>query len=80
VAEITGAYDFNDHMKSSSATVSRCTRADGHQRRDARCSAHAEEAAVAQKIASGDNQFDEAMIAAMNLYRTPNVAWIGSWS
>ncbi len=65
--KITGAHDFNDYMVAKRNGIPMYALMDtkGAMRSDGK--PYAEEAAVAQKIASGDTEFDEAMIAAMNL-------------
>ena len=65
--KITGAHDFNDYQVAkrngiplySLMDTKAAMRADGRP--------YPEEAAIAQAIANGEQEFDEAMIAAMNL-------------
>ncbi len=65
--KITGAHDFNDYQVAKRGGIpmynlmdtSAAMRSDGKP--------YAEEAAIAQAIANGEQKFDEAMIAAMNL-------------
>ena len=65
--KITGAHDFNDYMVAKRNGIPMYALMDtkGAMRADGK--PYAEEAAVAQSIANGDTEFDEAMIAAMNL-------------
>ncbi|WP_296420679.1 class I tRNA ligase family protein, partial [Pseudooctadecabacter sp.] len=65
--KITGAHDFNDYMVAKRAKLPMYALMDtkGAMRADGK--PYAEEAAIAQKIANGEQDFDEAMIAAMNL-------------
>ncbi|AGI68940.1 valyl-tRNA synthetase ValS [Octadecabacter antarcticus 307] len=65
--KITGAHDFNDYMVAKRNGIPMYALMDtrGAMRSDGK--PYADEAAVAQSIASGDTEFDEAMIAAMNL-------------
>jgi valyl-tRNA synthetase len=65
--KITGAHDFNDYMVAKRNGIPMYALMDtkGAMRADGKL--YSEEAAVAQAIANGDAEFDEAMIAAMNL-------------
>lgn len=65
--KITGAHDFNDYQVAKRGNIPMYALMDtkGAMRADGR--PYAEEAATAQAIANGDEEFDEAKIAAMNL-------------
>ena len=65
--KITGAHDFNDYMVAKRNDIPLYALMDtrGAMRADGK--PYVEEAAVAQKIANGEQDFDESMIAAMNL-------------
>ena len=65
--KITGAHDFNDYEVAKRGNIPMYALMDtrGNMRADG--NPYAEEAAVAQAIANGEQDFDEAMIAAMNL-------------
>ncbi len=65
--KITGAHDFNDYMVAKRNGIPMYALMDtkGAMRADGKI--YSEEAAIAQAIATGDTEFDEAMIAAMNL-------------
>ncbi|MEO1639309.1 MAG: valine--tRNA ligase [Pseudomonadota bacterium] len=65
--KITGAHDFNDYEVAKRGNIPMYSLMDtkGQMRSDGK--PYAEEAAVAQAIANGKQDFDEAMIAAMNL-------------
>jgi valyl-tRNA synthetase len=65
--KITGAHDFNDYQVAKRGGIPMYSLMDtkGAMRADGR--PYAEEAADAQKIANGEMEFTEAMIAAMNL-------------
>ncbi len=65
--KITGAHDFNDYEVAKRGNVPMYNLMDtkGGMRADGK--PYAEEAAVAQRIANGEQDFDENMIAAMNL-------------
>ena len=65
--KITGAHDFNDYQVAKRGGIPMYNLMDtrGAMRTDGR--PYAEEAAIAQAIANGEQEFDEAMIAAMNL-------------
>ena len=65
--KITGAHDFNDYEVAKSGNIPMYALMDtkGAMRSDGK--PYAEEAAIAQAIANGEQNFDEAMIAAMNM-------------
>ncbi|MEO9778108.1 MAG: valine--tRNA ligase [Sedimentitalea sp.] len=65
--KITGAHDFNDYQVAKRGNIPMYGLMDtkGAMRNDGK--PYAEEAAIAQAIANGDQDFDETMIAAMNL-------------
>ncbi|MEY1556439.1 valine--tRNA ligase [Yoonia sp. R2331] len=65
--KITGAHDFNDYEVAKRGGIPMYNLMDtkGAMRADGK--PYAEEAATAQAIANGEQDFDEAMIAAMNL-------------
>ena len=65
--KITGAHDFNDYQVAKRGDIPMYSLMDtrGAMRSDGK--PYAEEAAVAQRIANGELEFDENMIAAMNL-------------
>jgi valyl-tRNA synthetase len=65
--KITGAHDFNDYevAKRNNIPMYNLMDTKGAMRADGK--PYAQEAAVAQAIANGTQEFDEAMIAAMNL-------------
>jgi len=65
--KITGAHDFNDYEVAKRGNIPMYNLMDtkGAMRADGK--PYAEEAAVAQRIAAGTEDFDEASIAAMNL-------------
>ncbi|SMX37214.1 valine--tRNA ligase [Octadecabacter ascidiaceicola] len=65
--KITGAHDFNDYMVAKRGGIPMYSLMDtkGAMRADGK--PYVEEAATAQAIANGEQEFDEAMIAAMNL-------------
>ncbi|MBB5515417.1 valyl-tRNA synthetase [Rubricella aquisinus] len=65
--KITGAHDFNDYQVAKRGNIPMYSLMDtkGRMRADGR--PYAEEAATAQAIANGEEGFDEAKIAAMNL-------------
>ncbi len=65
--KITGAHDFNDYEVAKRGSIPMYSLMDtkGAMRSDGK--PYAEEAAIAQAIANGEQEFDEAMIAAMNL-------------
>ncbi len=65
--KITGAHDFNDYEVAKRGGIPMYNLMDtkGAMRSDGK--PYAEEAAIAQAIANGEQEFDEAMIAAMNM-------------
>ncbi|MEO0691650.1 MAG: class I tRNA ligase family protein, partial [Pseudomonadota bacterium] len=65
--KITGAHDFNDYQVAKRGGIPMYNLMDtkANMRADGR--PYAEEAAIAQAIANGEQDFDEAMIASMNL-------------
>ena len=65
--KITGAHDFNDYEVAKRGKIPMYSLMDtkGAMRSDGK--PYVEEAAVAQAIANGQQEFDEAMIAAMNM-------------
>ena len=65
--KITGAHDFNDYEVAKRGNIPMYNLMDtkGAMRADGK--PYAEEAAIAQRIANGEQDFDENMIAAMNL-------------
>ena len=65
--KITGAHDFNDYEVAKRGGIPMYNLMDtkGAMRADGK--PYAEEAATAQAIANGQQEFDEAMIAAMNM-------------
>ncbi|NNE52841.1 MAG: class I tRNA ligase family protein, partial [Sulfitobacter sp.] len=65
--KITGAHDFNDYEVAKRGNIPMYNLMDtkGAMRADGR--PYAEEAAIAQRIANGEEDFDEAKVAAMNL-------------
>jgi valyl-tRNA synthetase len=65
--KITGAHDFNDYMVAKRAGLPMYSLMDtrGAMRADGK--PYVEDATTAQAIANGEQDFDEAMIAAMNL-------------
>ncbi|SFT84931.1 valine--tRNA ligase [Sedimentitalea nanhaiensis] len=65
--KITGAHDFNDYQVAKRGNIPMYGLMDtkGAMRSDGK--PYAEEAAIAQAIANGEQSFDEIMIAAMNL-------------
>ena len=65
--KITGAHDFNDYEVAKRGNIPMYNLMDtkGAMRADGR--AYADEAAIAQRIAAGEEDFDVAKIAAMNL-------------
>ncbi len=65
--KITGAHDFNDYQVAKRGNIPMYNLMDtkGAMRADGK--PYAEEAAVAQAIANGEQEFDEAMTSAMNL-------------
>ena len=65
--KITGAHDFNDYQVAKRNNIPMYSLMDTKAAMRADGKPYAEEAAVAQAIANGEQTFDEAMIAAMNL-------------
>ena len=65
--KITGAHDFNDYQVAKRNGIPMYNLMDTKAALRADGKPYAEEAAVAQAIANGDQTFDEAMIAAMNM-------------
>ena len=65
--KITGAHDFNDYQVAKRGGIPMFNLMDTKAAMRADGKPYAEEAAVAQAIANGTQEFDEAMIAAMNL-------------
>jgi len=65
--KITGAHDFNDYEVAKRGNIPMYNLMDtkGAMRADGK--PYVEEAATAQAIANGEQEFDEAMIAAMNM-------------
>ncbi|KQI71516.1 valine--tRNA ligase [Loktanella sp. 5RATIMAR09] len=65
--KITGAHDFNDYEVAKRGNIPMYSLMDtkGNMRADGK--PYIEEAATAQRIANGEQDFDEAMIAAMNM-------------
>ena len=65
--KITGAHDFNDYEVAKRGNIPMYALMDtkGAMRADGK--PYVEEAATAQAIANGEQKFDEAMIAAMNM-------------
>ena len=65
--KITGAHDFNDYLVAKRGKLPMYNLMDTKAAMRADGKPYAEEAAIAQAIANGEQEFDEAMIAAMNL-------------
>ncbi|MEP3674921.1 valine--tRNA ligase [Sulfitobacter sp.] len=65
--KITGAHDFNDYQVAKRNNIPMYNLMDTKAAMRADGKPYAEEAAVAQAIANGEREFDEAMIAAMNM-------------
>ncbi|WP_299370758.1 valine--tRNA ligase [uncultured Tateyamaria sp.] len=65
--KITGAHDFNDYQVAKRGGIPMYNLMDTKANMRADGQPYAKEAAVAQAIANGKQEFDEAMIAAMNL-------------
>ena len=65
--KITGAHDFNDYEVAKRGNIPMYSLMDtkGHMRSDG--APYVEEAATAQRIANGEEDFNESKIAAMNL-------------
>ncbi len=65
--KITGAHDFNDYQVAKRAGIPMYNLMDTKAAMRADGKPYVEEAAIAQAIANGEQTFDEAMIAAMNM-------------
>ncbi|MEO1779143.1 MAG: class I tRNA ligase family protein, partial [Pseudomonadota bacterium] len=65
--KITGAHDFNDYQVAKRGGIPMYNLMDTKANMRSDGKPYAEEAATAQAIANGEQEFDEAMIAAMNL-------------
>ncbi|PRY78043.1 valyl-tRNA synthetase [Yoonia maritima] len=65
--KITGAHDFNDYEVAKRGGIPMYSLMDTKGAMRADGAPYLEEAEVAQRIANGEETFDEAMIAAMNL-------------
>ena len=65
--KITGAHDFNDYQVAKRAGIPMYNLMDTKANLRADGQAYATEAATAQRIANGEERFDEAKIAAMNM-------------
>jgi valyl-tRNA synthetase len=65
--KITGAHDFNDYQVAKRNGIPMFNLMDTKAAMRADGKPYTEEAAIAQAIANGTQEFDEAMIAAMNL-------------
>ncbi|MCX7566504.1 valine--tRNA ligase [Sulfitobacter sp. F26169L] len=65
--KITGAHDFNDYQVAKRNGIPMYNLMDTKAAMRADGKPYAEEAAIAQAIANGEQEFDEAMVAAMNL-------------
>ena len=65
--KITGAHDFNDYQVAKRAGIPMYNLMDTKANLRADGQAYAQEAATAQRIANGEESFDEAKIAAMNM-------------
>ena len=65
--KITGAHDFNDYQVAKRGGIPMYNLMDTRAAMRSDGKPYAEEVAVAQAIANGAQEFDEAMIAAMNL-------------
>ncbi|MEX0309323.1 MAG: valine--tRNA ligase [Tateyamaria sp.] len=65
--KITGAHDFNDYQVAKRGNIPMYNLMDTKANMRADGQPYAEEAAIAQRIANGEQDFDEAMISAMNL-------------
>tara|TARA_B110000114_G_scaffold136927_1_gene143976 strand:- start:1077 stop:3944 length:2868 start_codon:yes stop_codon:yes gene_type:complete len=65
--KITGAHDFNDYQVAKRGGIPMFNLMDTKAAMRADGKPYAEEAAIAQAIANGTQEIDEAMIAAMNL-------------
>ena len=65
--KITGAHDFNDYQVAKRGNIPMYNLMDSRANMRSDGKPYAEEAAIAQAIANDAQDFDEAMIAAMNL-------------
>ncbi|WP_299150283.1 valine--tRNA ligase [uncultured Tateyamaria sp.] len=65
--KITGAHDFNDYQVAKRGGIPMYNLMDTKARMRSDGQPYAIEAAIAQEIANGERNFDEAMISAMNL-------------
>ena len=65
--KITGAHDFNDYQVAKRGGIPMYNLMDTRAKMRTDGKAYAQEAKIAQDIANGAQDFDEAMIAAMNL-------------
>ena len=65
--KITGAHDFNDYQVAKRGNIPMYNLMDTKASMRADGKPYAEEAAIAQAIANGEQEFDEGMIAAMNM-------------
>ena len=65
--KITGAHDFNDYQVAKRAGIPMYNLMDTKANLRADGQAYATEAATAQRIANGEESFDQAKIAAMNM-------------
>ncbi len=65
--KITGAHDFNDYQVAKRGNIPMYNLMDTKAAMRADGRPYAEEAAIAQAIANGEQGFDETMIAAMNM-------------
>ena len=65
--KITGAHDFNDYQVAKRSGIPMYNLMDTKANLRADGQAYATEAATAQRIANGEESFDEAKIAAMNM-------------
>ena len=65
--KITGAHDFNDYQVAKRGGIPMYNLMDTRAKMRADGKAYAQEAKIAQDIANGAQNFDEVMIAAMNL-------------
>ena len=65
--KITGAHDFNDYQVAKRGGIPMYNLMDTKANLRSDGKPYAQEAEIAQKIANGEMEFDEAMIAAMNL-------------
>ncbi|GAB5459583.1 MAG: valine--tRNA ligase [Henriciella sp.] len=65
--KITGAHDFNDYQVAKRGNIPMYSLMDEKAQMRSDGAPYAQEAAIAQRIASGEEDFDEAKIATMNL-------------